>query len=245
MPRSALDFSVRAQLTELMDEPCSREVLRSYLRGLAATNRLTFGYRPTLLWLDRMRTAIRHLHRPVRILDVGAGFGDGLRCIERWFNSNGIGAELIGLDLNPDARAIAADASPADSRIRWICADVFAFDAPPLDLIVSSLFTHHLADDQIVQFLRWMEVRAELGWFVNDLSRAAMPYHFFRAFSKLMRLHPYVQNDGPISIARSFVQEDWKRLCAAAGLGDALSDAAVEIQPFKPARLCVSRRKRV
>lgn len=238
MPPSALDFSVRAQLTELMDEPCSRDVLRSYLRGLATTNRLTIGYRPTQYWLDSMRSAMLRQGRTIRILDVGSGYGDGLRRIERWCESNGIEAELIGLDLNPDATAIATEASPPNSRIQWVNADVFAFDAPQLDLIVSSLFTHHLADEQIVSFLEWMEARAKLGWFINDLSRAAIPYHFFRAFSRLMRLHPYVQNDGPISIARSFVENDWQRMCTAAGL----SDDQFEIQPFKPARLCVNRK---
>jgi hypothetical protein len=52
-------------------------------------------------------------------------------------------------------------------------------------------------------------------------------------------LHPFVQHDGPVSIARSFVPEDWQRMCAAAGL-DA-NDIA--IRAFAPAHLCVARRK--
>jgi hypothetical protein len=84
-----------------------------------------------------------------------------------------------------------------------------------------------------------MERYAELGWFINDLSRAAIPYHLFRAFSRLARLHPFVQHDGPISIARSFVPEDWRSMCSAAGL----VDKDVVIKGFKPARLSVGRRK--
>jgi hypothetical protein len=61
----------------------------------------------------------------------------------------------------------------------------------------------------------------------------------FRTFAKLARLHPFVQYDGPVSIARSFIAADWHRMCAAAGL----IDRSVEIQAFKPARLCVARRK--
>jgi hypothetical protein len=58
-----------------------------------------------------------------------------------------------------------------------------------------------------------------------------------------------VQNDGPISIARAFVHEDWRRMCAAAGLFDPAIEnpeieiPEIEIQAFKPARLCVARRK--
>ena len=84
-----------------------------------------------------------------------------------------------------------------------------------------------------------MESTAQLGWFINDLSRAAVPYHLLRIFTKLAGLHRFVQHDGPVSIARSFVPDDWRRVCAAAGL-----DAhAISIEPIFPARLCVSRSK--
>jgi hypothetical protein len=148
--------------------------------------------------------------------------------------------ELTGLDLNPDATAIAAEASGGANRIHWVTADVFSYSARSRPhLIVSSLFTHHLADADVVRFLQWMERNAELGWFINDLSRAPIPYHLFRWFSKVAGLHPFVQHDGPVSIARSFVPEDWQRFCAAAGL----DGSDFSIQRFKPARLCVSRRK--
>ena len=234
------DFSTRSELTEIMDGPCSREELRDCLRGLARTNRLTLAYRPLLHWLNAVTGGPGALPRPLRILDAGCGYGDSLRRIERWAQQRGIAVELTGLDLNPDATAIASDASPAGSAIQWINADVLAYTPrEPVHLVVSSLFTHHLRDNEIVQFLRWMEANAQTGWFINDLSRAAIPYHFFRVFSKLIGLHPFVQHDGPISIARSFVAQDWQDLCVAAGLWP----HEVEIRSFKPARLCVARQK--
>jgi len=240
MPHSTLDFRVRAQLIERMDEPCSRDVLRPYLRSLARTNRWTFGYRPTIEWLDSMKGAMARSGRPIRILDVGCGYGDGLRQVERWARVRKLSVELTGLDVSADATAIAAEASPPASRIRWINADVFGFrPVKPPDLIVSALFTHHLDDGEIVRFLEWMEQNANLGWYINDLSRAAIPYHFFRVFSRAFLFHPNVQHDGPISIARSFVAEDWRRLCAAAGL----EEPAIEIRGHRPARLCVARSK--
>jgi SAM-dependent methyltransferase len=235
-----MDFSRRAQIAELMDAPCSREELRACLRDIARTNRWTIAYRPVLHWLDRMANTTPARTEPLRILDVGCGYGDLLRKIERWAKSRRIAVELTGLDLNPDAAAIAAEASPQPSRIEWVSADILSY-APlrPAHLVVSSLFTHHLAEDEIVRFLRWMEEHAMMGWFISDLSRAAIPYYFFRAFSKLARLHRFVQYDGPVSIARSFVAADWRSLCAAAGL----EDRSVEITNYKPARLCVGRRK--
>ncbi len=238
MQPDRLDFSRRAQLTEQMDEPCSREELRACLRDLAKTNRWLMAYRPMVFWLNTL--VLPPLPGPLRILDVGCGYGDGLRRIERWADARNIAVELTGLDLNPDATAIAAEASAVGSKIEWVAADVFAY-APerPVHLVVSSLFTHHLAEADVIRFLQWMEQHAKLGWFISDLSRGAIPYHLFRAFSKLAGLHPFVQHDGPVSIRRSFAPEDWGRMCAAAGLGE----HDVDIGRFKPARLCVGRRK--
>jgi SAM-dependent methyltransferase len=237
---SGPDFSKRAYLRERMDEPCSRDDLRGCLKDIARINRWTRAPRPILLWLNEHVDSGAGLPQPLRILDVGSGFGDGLRRIERWAIAKGVGVELTGLDLNPDAASIAAEATSAASRIQWITSNVFHF-APsrPFHLVVSSLFTHHLIEADIIRFLRWMENHAEIGWFVNDLSRASTPYHFIRIVSKLARLHPFVQHDAPVSIARAFVPEDWRAMCAAAGL----AESNVVIQAFKPARLCVSRRK--
>jgi SAM-dependent methyltransferase len=238
MPLDAPDFRHRAQLTELIDEPCSREELRACLRDLAKVNRWLLGYRPVLDWLDEF--AAEPIAGPLRILDAGCGYGDGLRRIEKWAGARGLAVELAGLDANPDAVAIAKDASPATSKIEWVCADVLSYAPPkPAHLIVSSLVTHHFGEADVVRFLEWLERHAELGWFINDLSRAAVPYHLFRVFAKVARLHPFVQHDGPVSIARAFVPEDWRRMCAAAGLG--IGD--VSIREFAPARLCVGRRK--
>jgi SAM-dependent methyltransferase len=232
------DFSRRASIVEKMDEPCSRDELRACLRDIARTNRWTLAYRPLLAWLDGLRPTLESIAAPVRILDVGSGYGDGLRRVEQWARENRIDAELRGLDLNPDATAIAKEATPSVSSIEWVTADVLTYaPAKPPHLVMCSLFTHHLCDTEIVQFLRWMEQNAELGWFINDLSRAAVPYHFFRIASKLIGLHPFVQFDGPASILKAFVPSDWRGLCAAAGLGE----GDYTLRAYKPARLCVEQ----
>jgi 2-polyprenyl-3-methyl-5-hydroxy-6-metoxy-1,4-benzoquinol methylase len=240
MQNSRPDFRQRAQWAELMDNPCSREVLRACLKDIARSNRWTFAYWPLLRFLHTITTAERAWEGPLRILDVGCGYGDVLRRIERWAEQRHIDVELTGLDLNPDATVIAIEASRAETRIQWVTADVlrYAPERPP-HLVLCSQFTHHLTEPQIVQFLEWMEMHAELGWFISDLSRAAVPYYFYRAFSKIMRLHSFVQHDGPVSIARSFVRADWQRMCSAAGL----SERSFAIQSWKPARVCVARRK--
>jgi SAM-dependent methyltransferase len=238
MSPSTPDFTNRAHLTEKMDEPCSRDDLRACLRDISRLNRWFLALSPLLQWLNGFASA--ELPQPLRILDVGCGYGDGLRRIERWAHARNLAVELTGLDINPHAVAIACEATPPASRIRWVAADVFTFVSKnPIHVIISSQFTHHLSDPQIVRFLQWMERRAVLGWFINDLSRAAVPFHFIRIFARLARLHPFVQYDAPVSIARAFAAADWQTLCAAANL----TERDVSIQRFKPARLCIARRK--
>ena len=140
MQHETLDFSARAQLTELMDGPCSREQLRACLRDLAKVNRWLMAYRPLLGWLDSL--PLQNSNEPLRILDVGCGYGDGLRRIERWAQERAVGAELTGIDLNMDTVVIAAEASSAASAIEWVNADVFEYSSrEPIDLVVSALFT--------------------------------------------------------------------------------------------------------
>ena len=232
------DFTRRASIIEKMDEPCSRDDLRACLRDIARTNRWTLSYRPVLAWLDGLAPALASMKCPIHILDVGSGYGDALRRVEKWARERRIDVELRGLDLNPDAIAIAKEATPASSRIEWVTSDILTY-APvePPHLVMSSLFAHHLSDTQIIAFLRWMERNAQLGWFISDLTRAAVPYHFFRIASKVVGLHPFVQFDGPASILKAFVPADWRLLCAAAGL----RESEYALRAYKPSRLCVER----
>jgi hypothetical protein len=64
-----------------------------------------------------------------------------------------------------------------------------------------------------------------------------MPYRIFDVMTRFGRWHRFIRQDGLASIRRSFLAEDWERMCAAAGL-DA---SVVTIAEYKPARLCVER----
>ena len=233
-----LDFSHRADLSEWMDELCSYEDFRSCLHDLAVSNRLTFNHRPTLQWLERLPVAET---TPLHIVDVGSGGGDMLRRIERWARRNGRAVSLTGIDLNPYAARAAREFTPAGSAIEWITGDAFSYTGgQPVDVVISSLFTHHLPELEIVRFLRWMERTATRGWFINDLHRDAVPYYVYRALATAMRFHRFVRHDGPVSVRRAFRADDWQRMLAAAGLP--LHE--VEVYGVRPARLCVSRVKR-
>jgi SAM-dependent methyltransferase len=220
-----------------MDLPCTYEDFRDCLRDVTKINRITFGYRPTLRWLDGLKIAPE---TTLHIVDVGCGDGEMLRIIDHWGRHRRFALKLTGIDLNPFAIAAARERSRTGDRIEWVAADAFSYRPEiAIDVVISSLFTHHLTDPEVVAFLSWMETNARRGWFINDLHREPVPYHLAKLLVRAMRFHRFVINDAPLSVARSFRPEDWKKLCKTA----ALQTDELSIQAWRPARLCVGRIK--
>jgi len=232
-----LNFAQRAQLVEWMDEPCSDAELRACLRDLMKVNRTVLGYRPTLHWLAQFA---RGAEPPLHIVDVGCGGGDMLRRIEAWARRNHVTVRLTGVDRNPLVIAAAGAFSGPKSSIEWIASEAGAYrPSSRIDLVISSLFTHHLSDAEVVGFLQWMERYATRGWFINDLRRGAVTYYLFKLLAWAMRWHRFVRHDGPVSIRRSFTPRDWSRYVNGAGL----DTSSVTIFDAWPGRLCVARVK--
>jgi 2-polyprenyl-3-methyl-5-hydroxy-6-metoxy-1,4-benzoquinol methylase len=251
MPFERIDFARRVEpqdLPEWMDEPCSYEEFRACLADLAQVNRLTLAARPTLRFLEDLWHSDPTLRNkaakdgspvpPLRIVDIGFGGGDMLRRIARWAQRRSIAVKLTGIDLNPYAARAAREFTPARLQIEWITGDAFSY-TQPCDVVLSSLFTHHLSEPEIVRFLVWMQENARLGWFVNDLVRESTPYQLFSIIAAAAGWHKFVRHDGPVSFRRAFREDDWQRMGLAAGI--ALH--ALSVQRWTPGRLCVGRRR--
>jgi len=229
------DFSHRAYTPEMMDGEVDYDTFRGCLVDLAKVNIVTFAYRPTLAFLERLRREGRWpKDRPLTILDIGSGHGDMLRKIDRWAARRGLAVSLTGLDLNPWSAKAAEEMPAGHTAIRYLTSNLFDYKGGA-DVVLSSLFTHHLGDAELIRFIEWQEVNAKIGWFVNDLRRHPFPYYGFALLAKLMRWHPFVQNDGPVSISRAFTAADWRHVLAQAGAREAV------IERWFPFRLCVSR----
>ncbi|WP_446742665.1 methyltransferase domain-containing protein [Silvibacterium acidisoli] len=221
-----------------MDQPCSDEDLRECLKDLAKVNRVTFAHRKVMRWV---RSFFRNgdPNRPLHLVDVGCGGGDLLRSIERWSIQAGLEMKLTGIDLNPACIRIAREFGPSQSRIEWRSGSFDSFPAgdEPVDLVVSSLFTHHLTDAQIVCFLRWMEKSAQKGWLISDLYRSRVSYVGFSMLASAARWHRFVRHDGPVSIRRGFLPRDWNTYLVAAEV----PVDEVKIESHWPARVFVNR----
>lgn len=229
-----MNLAVRSTQPEQMDTDCvDYDDYARCLRDLARVNVITLTHRPTLAWLARETRDLASFS----LLDVACGHGDLLRRISRWSRRHDKDVQLAGIDLNPWSMRAAVAATPPAAGITWHTGDVFRHDAH-YDFIVSSQFTHHLADDEVVRFIHWMEAHAARGWYIGDLHRHWFPYYGFGLLAFAAGWHHFVRTDGRISIARSFVPADWRRLVTAANL----PADAVELRWHMPFRLCVSRR---
>jgi len=217
-------------------ETTSPETYAICLRDLSQVNAVTFTHRATLNWLKRVTHGLPH-EAPLSILDVACGHGDLLRAIRRWADRRGLNPTLQGIDLNPRSAEVAAAATPPEMRIQYVTGDVLSYDpAPSPDLIVTSQFTHHLADRDLVRFLSWLDAHAMRAWFIADLHRHFLAYYGFPLLARIAGWHRIVRQDGQISIARSFKKSEWQKLLAEA-------EIPAEVKWNLPFRYCISRAK--
>ncbi len=231
-----MNLAARVLVPERMDTDCRDYAdYRACLLDLARVNTVTLTHRPILSWLRRQTADLDTFS----LLDVACGGGDALRRIHHQATTWGRRPMLTGLDLHPWSIRAAQEATPDAQPIRYVNADVFTFTPDqPFDFIVSSQFTHHLTDDEIVRFIRWMDANAAKGWFIADLRRHLFPYYGFPLLARLARWHRFVRQDGQISIGRAFVPADWRRLLDQAGV----PSGEATVQSDFPFRLTVSRR---
>lgn len=210
-------LSARVRCDELMDDPSVRyEEFEQTLKQLRTLNVLSNVYRPT--WRAVEKLARNAGSKSLRVLDLGCGYGDVLREMRRRAAQAGLTLECTGVDINPWARVAAVKAAP-EGGIEYVTSNVFDLGADARwDIIISSLFFHHLDDEDIVRLLKWISDHAVLGWYIDDLQRHWLSYGLIHAIVRLGRYNRLVRHDGPVSVAQSFTRSDWHRYAERAGL---------------------------
>jgi len=234
------DLSQRSTDSELMDtESVSFAEFHDCLRTLSIINTFSLAYRPTLRWFEQMMAGAGS-ERSISVIDVGCGGGDMLRQIWKWAKGRHFDLELIGIDVNPWSKKSAEQLTPKNAPIRFETANVFSLDSNlRADFIISSLFAHHLTDDELVRFIRWMDGHATRGWFINDLHRHPLPRFLLKYALRLFFKNRMIRHDGPVSVARAFTASEWRHFLKEAGI----PAERTRIEWFFPFRYGVSCRK--
>ena len=234
-------FAKRDTTPELMDtESVDYEFFRDCLIQLTQANELSLAYRPTLAFLSRLARQNRFpKDRPLTVIDAGSGYGDMGRKLDRWAQKRCLKIQITGVDMNPWAARAAAEATGKDRPLCWITADLFDYETSGTDVVICSLFAHHLPDLAVPRFIKWMDQTARTGWFINDLRRHPIPYYFLRVAFWSTRRHRFMRHDGPVSVASAFTKRDWLHYLTEADI----PGSAARIEAWAPYRLCVSRVK--
>jgi hypothetical protein len=128
------------------------------------------------------------------------------------------------LDRSATALAHAAQrAAAAGLPLAVVQGDALAPGGLPLraDVVTSSLFLHHLAEDEAVAFLRAAAAAARRLLLVADLRRGAAGLALAWSASRLATRSAVVHADAPASVRNAFTLEEVAALAERAGLAGA------------------------
>ena len=209
-------------VVELLDRPGNSDAeVQESLRDLERLNRYFGGVRTALLHLGRMIG--RRSQTPIRILDVATGGADIPRAISRWAGGRGLAVTVEAIDQSEQAvtAATAWSAGYPEIRLRRAQAPPLPYPDRSFDYVVSSLFLHHLTEDEGVCLLREMERVARRGLIVNDLHRTRTARLLTAIATRLLSPNRLTRHDGPMSILRGFRPQELQRMAAMAGLSGA------------------------
>jgi 2-polyprenyl-3-methyl-5-hydroxy-6-metoxy-1,4-benzoquinol methylase len=194
------------------------------LRGLARIN--WFSGSARILWRPLSRLARENSGRPLRILDLATGSGDVPLLLWQRFRRAGLRVELAGADVSEFALTQARSrAAASGAKIDFFALNALRDPLPrDFDVIMCSLFLHHLEDEEAVELLRRMGESARQMVLVNDLIRSYVNYLLAHVVTRLLSRSPVVHFDGPASVAAAFMRAEARGLAQRAGLQNARVD---------------------
>jgi 2-polyprenyl-3-methyl-5-hydroxy-6-metoxy-1,4-benzoquinol methylase len=187
------------------------------LRGLESLNLVSTS--SALIW-SPIKALSLETKRTLRVLDLATGSGDILRGLRKKARQHDLALQLVGADISKTAVEFAeAEARKIDAQISFMQLDVLNESLPQrFDVIVTSLFTHHLDPPQVVQLLKKMAESASEMVIVNDLVRSEFSYALVWLASRLFTKSAVVRFDAPVSVRASYTVKEMQQMAAEAGL---------------------------
>ena len=193
---------------------------RQLRRSLAFIKRVNtlLGYtRATISHLERFSRRWKPGER-VEMIDLATGSGDVPRAVLRWASRRGFDVRIVGLDRHAETIAAARDEGD-DPRFTIVQGDALnvPFADGSFDYALTSMFLHHLSDDEAVTVLREMNRLSRRGVIAADLLRHRRAYAWVRALTVFA--NPMVRHDAAVSVAQAFTREEVLVLRERSGLG--------------------------
>jgi 2-polyprenyl-3-methyl-5-hydroxy-6-metoxy-1,4-benzoquinol methylase len=191
------------------------------LRGLGRINRLSRS--DAILWPAIARLARAVPGSPIRVLDLASGGGDVLLALAERAARACLDVRIEGSDLSAEAvRFAQARAVDHNAAIRFWALDALHDPIPEeYDVVMCSLFLHHLDEADAIALLSKMAHAAGRLVLVNDLVRSRVGYALAWAGCHVLSRSPIVRHDGPVSVAGAYTIPEVRTLAERAGLAGA------------------------
>jgi 2-polyprenyl-3-methyl-5-hydroxy-6-metoxy-1,4-benzoquinol methylase len=207
-----------------MDQPGLDE--REHREALAALRRINVLSRSVPAFWPPIRDFCRERRRengerPVRLLDLATGGGDLPVLLWKRARREGFHLEVAGCDRSPSAVSWAiAGAARAGAAATFFEHDAIAGGIPPgYDILMSSLFLHHLGEEDALAFLRALGLAGRLV-VLDDLTRGASGWALAYLGVRLLSRSRLAHVDGPISVEGAFTADEVSALACRAGWRD-------------------------
>ncbi len=201
------------------DLDCSGEVVYQTLRELEIINKLLGGNQVTANGLTHLIEKQGEKPQRLKIVDLGCGSGDMLVRIANWGKRNRIQLELIGVDANPHIVEYAQNNTRDHPEITYQVLNIFSdeFRELDFDVVVSTLFTHHFNDQELISLLQYCSEKARVGVVINDIHRHWFAYYSIKWLTWLFSRSEMVKNDAAVSVLRSFKRSELEHIIKQAG----------------------------
>jgi SAM-dependent methyltransferase len=161
----------------------------------------------------------RDSHDRVSILDVGAGAGGILKLIKEMLPATQ--TFLVAAEMSREALDVIRGEADKTGLVPIECnALSLPFGDDSFDYVICTLVLHHLGDIDAGTLLREMGRVSRRRFFVVDLNRHPVGYYAFKLVGALC-LQPFTQEDGALSILRSFTSDEMLSLARSVGIKEA------------------------
>lgn len=227
-----MKFQIRQREPELMDQPGLSE--EEHCRALAGLRRINWWSRSdAIVWPAIVELAGKRAGKSLQILDIASGGGDIALSIAARAERAGIPVEVDGCDISPFAVRYATQqaAQRGLKQVRFFECDVLSESLDKqYDVVMCSLFLHHLDEEPAQQLLEIMARSTRELILVNDLRRSRLGYSLAWSACRILTRSPVVHTDGPLSVAGAFTEAEVTALAEQAGL------TGFQITPHWPQR---------
>jgi len=212
------DLSKRNRLPEWMDQPDIDPDLHLHaLKGLSRLN--YFSNSVSLLWKP-LRTLALANPNGFSVLDVATGSGDIPLALSKKAKQSNINIRFSVTDKSAFALNLVREKAQ-QHNLPIQCFETDALDGPPFpihDVVICSLFLHHLDNDEAITLMKRMANSARVAILINDLERSWLNWNMVWIASHLLTRSPVVHMDGQRSVAGAFNQLEVLELAKQAGL---------------------------